>query len=285
MEASLDLEDGPGVEADSSGPQGWLRFPIRTGIGDGTAELHLQGRVARLPLGARPGEWSAVIDLLPEGDQLALDSARNTTNQLLSEARLAWQRGDFRLMDGDALVGEVHLDQAARASVGVYDSSWLADPPAAADWIDAGPDLVLRFAVEPSIGGEGAEIRINIPTMEVSVPTGSRPAAGDRHLRLVAGAVLPAEREEVVQAARAAADEMEEDWLAELGPALAREGARIGCPPFSALPADWPLLLAGYEVHLEPRGPECEATIEALVPQHRRRGRGRWSATATPSGP
>jgi hypothetical protein len=267
--ASL-VEESPG--------EVWAWFPLRTGVGEGEAALRIEGTVGRLPLGARPAEHDVHLRLEqgvpapPEVERLASESRAR-----LDAAERAWQAGRFQLLDGEALVGEVQLrGPDAAPLVAVYDETWLSAGLVEADRADEGADLLLAFPVEPSLGGEKALVRINVPTGAVVVPTGEVPDALDRRLRLAPGEVDAATRAGRIEAARAAARETEHAQLLRLLPQLARSAR--GPDGTCRAPADvdpaWPLLLAGYDARVVPRGDGCLVEVEASPAQHGRRFRG-----------
>lgn len=269
VEARLD-EESPG--------EIWAWFPMRTGVGEGTAALRIEGTTGRLPLGARPGEHDQHLTLasgmLPGAEQERL-SERSAAR--LDALEAAWTEGSFRLMDGQALVGDLQLRGAGDAPlVAVYDEMWLTAGRVEAQRADEGADLLLAFDVQPNLGGERGMLRINVPTSLVVVPTGPVPDSLDRRLRLVPGTVSDAQRTERIAAAREAAAGTEQEQLVRLLPQLAR-AARS--PDGRCLaPADvdpaWPLLLAGYSARVLPVGDRCVVEVEASPIQHGRRFRG-----------
>ena len=141
---------------------------------------------------------------------------------------------------------------------------------------DDGADLLLAFPVEPSLGGEQALLRLNVPTGVVVVPTGEIPDAMDRRLHLVPGEVDEDSRAAQVAAARAAAEQAEEQQLSRLLPQLARlaQTADGRCLAPGDVDPAWPVLLAGYSARVLPEADRCVVEIEASPVQHGRRFRG-----------
>lgn len=250
----------------------WLYFPLQTGLGEGEAALRLQGREARLPLGARPGEFDVVMQTgpPPAEDPEALAAARAAS---LEAEIAAWLAGEFLLMDGEAIVGDLALRGEEPPLLAVYDPSWLAPAPVEALQGSEGADILLAFPVEPSFEGEPGLLRINVPTRQVVVPVSDSPSELDRRLQLRPGRIAPEQRAARVAAAEQAALAAERERMAPLAQSLARAAARPDgrCRPLAALDADWRLLLVGYDVAIAP-GPEgCEVTLEPAPPQHGRR--------------
>lgn len=289
---------GPGlatageVEAEAAttpdGPT-WLYFPLETALGAGQAALRVQGRDARLPLGARPGEFDLSLALSPEpADAASLEAARASARAELDGWQAAWADGRFRLVeqaasgaDGsattDQLVGELVFRAELPPLVAVYDRWWWTGAPVAADRVDEGADLVLTFLAEPSLQGEEAQLRVNVPTGVAVVPADVAPTELDRVLRLVPGEVQPEERDAAMKRARAAADEEEQRTTVNFARQLAALATQEdgSCAGLDALgQADSPML-AGYELELSPGPDGCVVHIEPVHPQHRRRLRAR----------
>lgn len=281
------LVPGRLLHADPAGGT-WLSFPVRTGLGEGTAELLLAEGGALLPLGVRPGEHAVALEVSeghPEGELRSAWAEESATR--LDAEQAAWAAGAFRILDGDEVVGDVRFRGDGPALLSLYDQTWLTDGVVAASVESEGAELVLGFLVEPSLEEEEGRLRVNVPTGSVVVPMGSEPVPGERHLRLEAGRVDPARRQELQAAAVGAADAAEEAWLRELIPQLlaASEAAGDGaCARVESLPEEWSLLLRGYEIRILPRegagehlegAPSCLAEIRPTWEQHRRRFRGR----------
>ena len=285
-----------GVEEDGVEEDGgtWLSFPVRTGLGEGTAELLLGVEAARLPLGVREGEHEVLLAVqpgLPPEDERAAWAEASAARLDVEQA--AWARGGFRILDGEALVGDVRFRGDGPAHLALYDETWLTDGVVAATVHSEGPELVLTFLVEPSLEGEEGRLRLNLPTGSLVVPMAPSPVPGERRLALEPGFVEPGEREALQAAARRAADEAEEALLRELVPGLlaASEAAGAGaCAPLEDLAEEWQVLLRGYEVRIAPRAPRetgpaggrCVAELRPAWEQHGRRFRGRLPDVETP---
>ena len=74
-------------------------------------------------------------------------------------------------------MGDVQFAGSSPTTIAVYDSWWLTPSPVEAQRLDDGTDIVLAFAAEPSILGDSASLRFNVPTGQVVVPTGPVPVA------------------------------------------------------------------------------------------------------------
>ena len=264
------------VEADASGGL-WLWFPLRSGLGEGQAALHLLGEVAMMPLGARPGEHELKLKPAPWPSDAQLSALDEALGPRLEAEAEAWAVGRFTLMDKDAVVGEIQIE-GERAEVSVFDRGWLTPEPAPASLVTDGPDLVLSFPVEPSFQGDGAVLRVNVPTREVVVPADAAPTELDRTLRVEPGALSAEARAAAVAAAMAAADADELEATGRLATRLAVEArdADGDCRSLDRLDLSWALLLPGYSVTIVASGPVCEVRITPVIPQHGRRLKGRF---------
>lgn len=263
-------EEEPGVV--------WVYFPLMTGLGEGEAALRLQGREARLPLGARPGEIEAKMRLSDPPDAARLEAVAAETGAALERERAAWEEGRFLLKDGELTVGDLQI-RGERAAVSVYDASWLAPEPVEAILRAEGADLVLSFPIEPSFEGEPGLLRINVPTRVAVVPAEVAPTELDRRLHVEPGEVPPAVREALVEDAIALADGIEVEQAGALARKLAAEArAPDGrCVRMEDLDPEWALLLVGYDVAVEQAedGASCVVELSPRVTQHGRRHRGR----------
>lgn len=262
-------EESPGVV--------WAWFPLRTGVGEGEAALRIEGGAARLPLGLRAGEHDIHLRLGDPPEPAEVDAAAEAARARLDAEQAAWDDGRFRLVDGDAVVGEVSLKGPDRPpEVAVYDAVWLSPGVVEAGRTDDGADLLLSFPVEPSLGGEQALLRVNVPTRAVVVPADALPDPLDRVLRLEPGAVTERERASHIDAAVAASEAAERATMLELLPKLAREapGPDGRCRGPAEVDAAWELVLAGYRARVVADGDTCAVEIEPDVVQHGRRFRG-----------
>lgn len=264
------------VEADGAGGA-WLWFPMRTGLGEGQAALHLLGEVAMLPLGARPGEHELRLKRAPwptDADTAALDDALRP--RLEAEAE-AWAVGRFTLQDQGAVVGEIRIE-GERAEVSVFDRTWLTPEPAPASLFADGPDLVLSFPVEPSFQGDGGVLRVNVPTREVVVPADAAPTELDRRLAVAPGGLSAEARAAAVAEAIARADADELEATGRLAQRLATEArsADGDCRGPDQLDPSWSLLLPGYDVRVVATGDTCEVRITPLIAQQGRRLKARF---------
>lgn len=257
-------------------PEGvsWLRFPISTGLGDGSLVLRLQGEDAVIPFGARPGEFSLTLarsDDLPDEAERA--AAAEAAAAAVEREASAWREGRFLLKDRASTVGEIRFHGEGPPMVSVHDVSWLTPEPVAARRKDDGGDLLLQFPVEPALESEEALLRVNLLSRQVVVPTGPVPdPVVDRRLLLVPGALTAPQRAAAVEAAVAEADAMEEAFLAEQLPLLVQASREAGCAPLAQLGPPWTLNFKGYDVEIVKRNEEsCVALAVPELEQHRRR--------------
>jgi len=254
----------------------WAHFPVRIGLGTAMAALRMEGGVAQMPLGARPGEFS--LDLTrTEGtlDSAVLDAAKAAAFAALEEEQGAWQDGAFLLREAGRTVGEIRFRGERPPLVAVYDSWWLTPAPVPADVVPEGADLVLRFSVEPEMAGEDAELRINVPLRQVVVPIGDVPVAEERRFELVAGGVSEDERLAAIAQAIAEADAREALMVRDFGAKMIQAAkTEYGCLPLKEMDEAYRLIFTGYDVKIVSKGDECVAEIEPSRSQHGRRYKG-----------
>lgn len=265
--------------AAAEGQPTWLYFPLQTALGEGSAALRLQGSEAMLPLGARPGEFDVHMSV-EEGpaDPAALAAARSAAEASLRDSAAAWAAGAFRLEDPTAppdmrWVGEVILRPDGPAMVAVYDRIWWTGGLVAADRFDEGPDIVLSFLAEPTLRGEEAMLRLNVPTSTAVVPADRFPTELDRHLALVPGAVTEEARAAAMERVRQASIAEERQALEEVGARLAVRARQPDgtCASLSEQPESLRDLLAGYDVEIVADHGVCVVDVEPARRQHRRR--------------
>lgn len=269
----------------------WWPFSLQIGLGSADAELALSPASERaiLPLGAREGEATVVLAVtrgpLPAQER---DTARDHSAKAVAALQAAWQEGSFLLQEGDGSpMGKVIFDRG-EARVEFFDATMLTDGPVPALQHQEGPDLVLEFQVEPSFHDETGQIRVNVPTSRVVMPTDVRPSASDRWLKLVPGTLDPEALQDLRAQAIRSSIQRERAVLDRVGPPLATaltEGQEGGtCPPFERVPAPMQRLLVGYSVKVEPRAPRpgttgerltCDVVLEPVQVQHGRRIRAR----------
>lgn len=261
----------------------WLWFPLETGLGEAQAALRLEGVQARLPLGARRGEFDVVMRIeqaLPAG----LDAADAASAAAVARERESWAAGAFVLQEGEAVVGELTLRGEAPPWIQVYDPTWLTPAAVQARRADEGADLLLSFPVEPAFQGEEAQIRVNAATRDVVVPAGSTPTELDRRLRMEPGRVTAEQRERAIADARAASRALEASQTGALAARLARAATSDqGCRALDQLDPSWGLLLRGYRVRVvndapADQDPRCVVEVEPEIVQHGRELRGRYGA-------
>jgi len=237
-----------------------------------------------MPLGARSGEFDLVLTkTVGHAEPRALQQAEQTSMIGIAQEQATWEAGLFLLKDGAERVGEVVLRGEAPPMVSVHDLTWLTPEPVVAARADDGGDLLLVFPVEPTLEDEEALLRINVLTRQVVVPSQAVPSPVDRRLMLEPGELSEVERAQAIAAAVAAADAAERAWLYEAVPGLAKKVRRSGgCARWEDLPAEWRLMLAGYEVEISEVDDECAIDIAPEWSQHRRRFSGVIRAESEP---
>jgi hypothetical protein len=269
------------VEAQREGatePGAWLYFPFRTGAGDGYAAARVDPEAPRLvvPLGNRAADGALVLERVPGtlsgGERAAAAAAADAS---VAAEQAGWARGELALLDGEQLVGELHLTPTG-AALGVYDATWMTDGLVDTEWGTDGPVMIFQFPVMPALSGEEGMLRINPVNREVRVPFGLLPGESDRVMRAAFRSVTSDEAAEAIHRAREGSLEREGLLVGELAKRLAAEsaggeGSAGGCLPPEALPGDWPIWLAGYEVTVTPVDDTCEVVLEPDPVQHGRR--------------
>jgi hypothetical protein len=252
----------------------WLFFSLETGVGIGRAALHLQGNEARLPLGGRSGEFDIKLSASP-GELLAAEEeqARLRTQAAIEEEQLFWNEGSFQIVEEEQVVGDVRFAGSDPTLISVYDTWWLTPEPVQALRQDDGTDMVLAFPVEPSILGETASLRINIPTRSAVVPSDVVPVEGDRRLSLVPGSVSDDERDAVMEKAIADNRELEKRGLVELLTPLASSAIQDSgeCRSLDSLSVEMKSMLSGYRLEMEVVENHCQIHLEPEQSQHGRR--------------
>lgn len=259
------------VEADGRGGV-WLTFPLRTGLGEAEAAVHVLGDVATLPLGARAGEHDVRLKRAPWPSDEEMAAQDQRIGAAVAAELEAWSLGHFLLKDQGVVAGELQL-QGDRAVVSVFDPIWLTPEPAPAQLRSDGPDLVLTFPVEPSFQGELGVLRVNVPSRTAVVPADQEPTELDRHLQVADGALSVEERASVVAQAVASADALEAAGTGELARKLAAAARTVDgeCRDLSQLDPGWGLLFAGYDVDVSPGPTGCDVRVSPRIVQQGRR--------------
>jgi hypothetical protein len=262
------------AQAEVEGEALWLYLPLRTPVGEGTAALRLDRDGLRLPLGARPGgverRWP-LAEALPEDALQAEAQARAEAG--VDAATAAWQAGGFSLFDeGGALVGA--LQMGLHPTLALW-SPRFATPEGAPQALRIevdGADLLLRTPIEPSLGGEGALLRLNPAAGLAVLPAGPTPDPQDLVFRVEAGLPSPAAQQAAWLGASTRAKEAEAAWAAAQLPRLseALRGPDRGCLPIEALDPAWTLLLRGYQLTVAATSAGCVVRLWPEVVQHGR---------------
>jgi hypothetical protein len=155
----------------------------------------------------------------------------------------------------------------------------MTDGPVVAASRDDGGDVSLVFPVEPSLNGEEGELRINVATSAVVVPSGARPNAADRVLRLSVGTVDETTERALRGAAIAQANERERGVVEAWGPQLADVLTGDGlCLETTTLDKEWSVLLRGYVVTPMWKEAGCQVAVRPKREQHGRRFRGTFAS-------
>lgn len=275
----------PAPPSEGQPPGAWIYFPLRSGAGEATAagRLDPDDPVLYVPLGAHELEGQLALRRTPgslgEAERIAL---AGEAQRILAEDQAGWARGEVALLDGERLVGELHLGE--QAQLAVYDETWLTDGVVEATWASDGPVMVFLFPVMPTLEGEEGMIRVNPVTREVRVPLGPLPTPGDRRLSLALRTVSLDEATAAIERARTDSVAREQAISGELARLLSEELTRASggeaCRAPETLAGEWPIWLAGYEVRVARVEGVCEVVIDPDPVQHGRR----LSVRARPEG-
>jgi len=263
----------------------WWWFPVITPLGLGDGSVLLQDAQATMDLGGRAGEFvfaAQKTDLNWDGatrkrEAEAVEADCRARNQDLVEG---WQTGAFLLRgDSDAVVGVVVFRGDKSPVVSLFDATWMTDGPVVAASRDDGGDVSLVFPVEPSLNGEEGELRINVVTSAVVVPSGARPNSTDRVLRLSVGTVDESTEQALRAAAITEANERERGVVEAWGPHLAEVLTGDGlCLETTTLDSEWSVLLRGYAVTPMWTQGGCQVAVRPKREQHGRRFRGTFAS-------
>jgi hypothetical protein len=256
-----------------------MHFPVRTGLGEATAALRIEGDGAVLPLGSRPGEWVVSMTRQPgAGDRDDLSLAQAKSMAKVDQEQRNWSTGAFLIQEGEQIIGEVQFRGDQSPLVALYSDFWLTQGPVPADLIEDGADLALTFSVEPALASEDGHFRISVPFRELVLPLGPVPSDVEVRFSLVPGRVSEDERDVLVAAAIEQADMREAErahyWGARLAKAVTMADGR--CLSFGQVAGDvFASVLVGYDVNIVATEAGCAVDLEPLVKQHGRRFRGR----------
>ena len=178
------------IEIESEGGF-WAFFDIETAMDTAQAALRIQGSEARLPLGARRGEFDLVFEMKPSTKQkqdIDISIEKNTLQrqQHIENQRQFWSLQKHVLVEQiqntPQIVGIIDWEQE---QIDVFDATWYTSSPQNFEKELEGGDILLRFDVEPSFQGEQALIRCNIIKREVTIPSSIIPSVLDRRLYLM----------------------------------------------------------------------------------------------------
>jgi hypothetical protein len=253
----------------------WLHFPVATGLGEAVAAIRVEGDGGVMPLGSRPGEFEIHLQRATlSADEIAAAQAASAT--ALEREKKAWEDGAFLLRSAGEIVGEIRFRGDLPPAVSVHDRWWLTPRPVDGTVVADGAELVIEFEVEPSLRGESALLRINVPSRQVVAPMGKVPVAEERQFTLEPGHLDEAERRSLIALAREQATTMEADFIEEMARSLGRAAHQAdgSCTQLLDMEESWSVLLEGYDVQLIPVPGACAVGVEPSKPQHGRRYKG-----------
>ena len=253
----------------------WLHFRVDTGLGEAIAALRVQGNGAVLPLGARPGEGELHLQRV---DDLSVDLASfaGRTAERVKEEQALWQDGAFIIQSDGAGVGELLFRGDEPPIIGVADAWWFTPRPVEASFATDGADLVITFDVEPSFEGEGAQIRVNVPTRTAVAPLGPVPVPEERRFTVIPGRLSADERTEMQRRAVLEADALEQRYVEDMAKRLSAAAMQPSgqCMEWSQLESDWGVMFPGYTVDVLQLESTCSVELEPTRVQHGRRYQG-----------
>ena len=241
----------------------WLYFPLITGQGKGTAAMRFQGGEAMLPLGARRGEFE-VYFTATSSELIDFQEQQTWAKNQVQKEREYWQNNEFLISSQDSVVGTLQNDQ-----IMLFDEHWLTPVSIFPQKKVQGADLILTFPVEPSFHGETAQIRINLPLRQISVPIANHVDPMDRHLRLTPGKLSSDDLERKVEEAKKKADRKEESFVLDQ---VRNIFSKHSCDELTKSNLGELPIWKGYRLEwsLLPDN-ECSLEIEGAPAQHRRR--------------
>ena len=240
----------------------WLYFSLETGQGEGTAAIRFQGEEVMLPLGARRGEFEVFFSATQSNEVDTSEWKKKSAISVQKENEY-WKQGEFLISTGHDIVGVL-----TKNYIMVFDEHWYTPVPVVPQRKIKGADWILSFPIEPSFHGELAQIRINLPLRDISVPISRQVDTLDRHLSLVPGSLAIEAREKRISSAKEKANRREEQFVLDQVRNIFSSGTclELAKSNFGELP-----IWKGYrlEWHLL-ANKECALEVEGAPLQHRR---------------
>ena len=171
----------------------WAFFDIETAMDTAHAALRVQGKEARLPLGARRGEFDLIFTVEPSSQGKDIihkivkeEGRKKEQSRPAKKVLVSSTTRDYRKKfskrgstSEEKIVGYIDWNTE---QIDVFDSNWYTSSPQNFAQEVEGGDLLLIFDVEPSFQGEKGLIRCNIITRELTIPSSSIPSSLDRRL-------------------------------------------------------------------------------------------------------
>ena len=259
------------IEMESEGGF-WAFFDIETAMDTAHAALRIQGSEARLPLGARRGEFDLVFEIKPSTKQkqeidLFIETNLSQQQQNIAHQREFWSLQKHVLVEHiqntTQIVGLIDWEQD---QIDVFDPTWYTSSPQNFEKELEGGDVLLRFDVEPSFQGEQALIRCNIIKREVTIPSSIIPSVLDRRLYLME-ATIDLDLQLLKKEAQSKAKEAEYLWITENAPLL-QQSLQDDCTSWKdqSILDSW----LGYRFETKKTNEGCHIEIIPDPPQHQR---------------
>jgi hypothetical protein len=267
----------PCLTTEEEGGHVGVSFALEMGAGGAQAYGELSPDLSRMrvPLGSREGDFEAVMDLrAAKPDPLKLSMAREASEKSLLASKNLWNESVFRLVQDEALVGELFLPDEGEAQIQLYAPEWMTRSRVPVSLVERGPDLWLSFEVMPSFDGELGLLIVNRPSNRAVVPISGIPLPGEIRMRMTGGPVEQSERALRIEQASSIAVERE---LQVVGPKVEQVHELLesmGCPLWETVDASLgpeKQALYGYRLASIKSGESCRLTVEPKVVQHGRR--------------
>jgi len=271
--ADIELEDEGGF---------WAFFDIETAMDTAHAALRVQGKEARLPLGARRGEFDLIFTIEPSSQEKDIIHKIVKEEDQIRKSNLDQQKKFWSLQqhviiernpaaDGDIseekIVGYIDWNME---QIDVFDSNWYTSTPQNFAQEVEGGDLLLIFDVEPSFQGEKGLIRCNVITRELTIPSSSIPSSVDRRLYIQAPP-LDLDLQKYKKNAEKEAATLEFQWISDQAKTLynSLESTCVSWKNQSILDS-W----LGYRFETQKIDSGCQIEVIPDPPQHRRQFEG-----------
>jgi hypothetical protein len=269
----------------------WAFFDIETAMDTAHAAMRVQGKEARLPLGARRGEFDLIFEIestsvdIKKIEELIVNETPTRKGNLKMQKDF-WALRHHIIVEKkqvnpnssiptseEKIVGYINWDTE---QIEVFDASWYTPDPQNFTREVEGGDILLSFDIEPSFQGEQGLIRCNIVTREITIPSSSIPSSLDRRLYIKEAPLdldldLDLDLQKHKKDAQKQADKTELKWIEKQAPLLI-QSLENTCTSWKNQNILDSWLGYRFETKKQPLG--CQIQIIPDPPQHRRRFHG-----------